>query len=87
MADIRWSRKTIAVPDTAVRTPKARGAAPSEQHAEAGRQSHKNADQSDDRDRNDSGNGGSHNRETDHKTRGGSPEQHAEAGRQSHKNR
>ena len=26
MADIRWSRKTIAVPDTAVRTPKAREA-------------------------------------------------------------
>ena len=31
--------------------------------------------------------GGHSNRETDHKTRGGSPEQHAEAGRQSHKNR
>jgi hypothetical protein len=87
MADIRWSRKTIAVPDTAVRTPKAREAAvPNSMLKRAGK-SHKNAGQSDDRDRNDSGNGGSHNRETDHKTRGGSPEQHAEAGRQSHKNR
>ena len=55
----------------------------SEQHAEAGRQSHKNAGNSDDRERDtdrDSEHGGS-------RTRGGSPEQHAEAGRQSHKNR
>jgi hypothetical protein len=43
----------------------------SEQHAEAGRQSHKNDEKA-------GGNGGG--------TRGGSPEQHAEAGRQSHKN-
>jgi hypothetical protein len=44
----------------------------SEQHAEAGRQSHKNEDQK----------GGG----TGAGTRGGSSAQHAEAGRQSHKN-
>jgi uncharacterized protein len=63
----------------------------SEQHAEAGRQSHKNAGQNagqpDERDRSDAGNAGSQDRGTDDKTRGGSSEQHAEAGRQSHKNR
>ena len=85
MADIRWSRKTIAVPDTAVRTPKAREAVVPSSMLRLRRQSHKNADQSDDRnmenDR-DSGHGGSHGQGT----RGGSSEQHAEAGRQSHKN-
>ena len=51
-----------------------RGGSP-EQHAEAGRQSHKNDDN---KQSGSSGSGGA--------TRGGSPEQHAEAGRQSHKN-
>lgn len=50
-----------------------------EQHAEAGRQSHKN-----DGSRQSSG-GGSKSGGSGG-TRGGTPEQHAEAGRQSHKN-
>ena len=48
-----------------------------EQHAEAGRQSHKN-DGSRQSGAQGSGSGSG--------TRGGTPEQHAEAGRQSHKN-
>ncbi|MET4636597.1 hypothetical protein [Kaistia defluvii] len=54
-----------------------RGGTP-EQHAEAGRQSHKNDDKG-------SGSGKSGG-EGGSSTRGGTPEQHAEAGRQSHKN-
>jgi hypothetical protein len=53
-----------------------RGGTP-EQHAEAGRQSHKNDDNR------QSGSGGNTGGSG---TRGGTPEQHAEAGRQSHKN-
>ena len=49
-----------------------------EQHAEAGRQSHKNDASK------QSGAAGSSSRSSG--TRGGTPEQHAEAGRQSHKN-
>jgi hypothetical protein len=49
----------------------------SEQHAEAGRQSHKN----DGNQQSGSGSSGGGSG-----TRGGTPEQHAEAGRQSHKN-
>jgi hypothetical protein len=49
----------------------------SAQHAEAGRQSHKN-------DGNKQSGSGSGSRSGG--TRGGTPEQHAEAGRQSHKN-
>lgn len=50
-----------------------------EQHAEAGRQSHKNDDKK-------SGSQGTENKKSGGGTRGGTPEQHAEAGRQSHKN-
>ncbi len=50
-----------------------------EQHAEAGRQSHKNDGNK------QSGSAGSGSRSSGG-TRGGTPEQHAEAGRQSHKN-
>ena len=50
-----------------------------EQHAEAGRQSHKN-DGSRQSGSQGSGSGSGSG------TRGGTPEQHAEAGRQSHKN-
>jgi hypothetical protein len=51
-----------------------------EQHAEAGRQSHKNDDKS-------SGSmSGSGSQSKSGSTRGGTPEQHANAGRQSHKN-
>lgn len=56
-----------------------RGGTP-EQHAEAGRQSHKNDPGSRQSGSQGSGSGGSAG------TRGGTPEQHAEAGRQSHKN-
>jgi general stress protein YciG len=67
-----------------------RGGTP-EQHAEAGRQSHKNDEQSEERNQDRSQKGSSQNRESDlrdgEKTRGGSSEQHVEAGRQSHKNR
>lgn len=59
--------------------PKTRGGTP-EQHAEAGRQSHKNDDRSKQSGSSGSGSGGGGG------TRGGTPEQHAEAGRQSHKN-
>lgn len=55
-----------------------RGGTP-EQHAEAGRQSHKNDGNRQSGAGGSSGGGGSG-------TRGGTPEQHAEAGRQSHKN-
>jgi hypothetical protein len=51
-----------------------------EQHAEAGRQSHKNDASK------QSGAAGSSSRSSGGGTRGGTPEQHAEAGRQSHKN-
>jgi hypothetical protein len=54
-----------------------RGGTP-EQHAEAGRQSHKNDDNRQSDSGGSGGGGGG--------TRGGTPEQHAEAGRQSHKN-
>jgi hypothetical protein len=47
-----------------------------EQHAEAGRQSHKN----------DGNAQQGSNQQSGNSTRGGTPEQHAEAGRQSHKN-
>lgn len=57
-----------------------RGGTP-QQHAEAGRQSHKNDDNRQSGSAGSgSGSGGGSG------TRGGSPEQHAEAGRQSHKN-
>ena len=56
---------------------KTRGGTP-EQHAEAGRQSHKNDGNK------QSSSSGSGSRSGG--TRGGTPEQHAEAGRQSHKN-
>jgi hypothetical protein len=52
----------------------------SEQHAEAGRQSHKNDDTK------SSKSGTDDNKSSGSSTRGGTPEQHAEAGRQSHKN-
>jgi hypothetical protein len=55
-----------------------RGGTP-QQHAEAGRQSHKN-------DGNKQSGSGSGSRSSSGGTRGGTPEQHAEAGRQSHKN-
>jgi hypothetical protein len=56
-----------------------RGGTP-EQHAEAGRQSHKN-------DANKQSGSGSGSRSgSSSGTRGGTPEQHAAAGRQSHKN-
>jgi hypothetical protein len=51
-----------------------------EQHAEAGRQSHKNDANKQSGSGSGSRSGGSGG------TRGGTPEQHAEAGRQSHKN-
>jgi uncharacterized protein len=51
----------------------------SEQHAEAGRQSHKNDDSK-------GGNGDSSGGNSGNSTRGGTPEQHAKAGSQSHKN-
>jgi hypothetical protein len=54
-----------------------RGGTP-EQHAEAGRQSHKNDGKSTGGSGTSGGSSGG--------TRGGTPEQHAEAGRQSHKN-
>lgn len=57
-----------------------RGGTP-QQHAEAGRQSHKNDDAK------SGGSGGSKSTsQQGGSTRGGTPEQHAEAGRQSHKN-
>jgi hypothetical protein len=56
-----------------------RGGTP-EQHAEAGRQSHKNDGNS------QSGGSGGGSGGGAGGTRGGTPEQHAEAGRQSHKN-
>lgn len=52
-----------------------------EQHAEAGRQSHKNDDKKSGGQGSASKSGGQGSG-----TRGGTPEQHAEAGRQSHKN-
>ncbi|MFP5391366.1 MAG: hypothetical protein ACLGI6_07465 [Gammaproteobacteria bacterium] len=51
-----------------------------EQHAEAGRQSHKNDGNK------QSGSGSGSRSGSGSGTRGGTPEQHAEAGRQSHKN-
>jgi len=57
-----------------------RGGTP-EQHAEAGRQSHKN-----DGNRQSGAGGNSGGSAGGGGTRGGTPEQHAEAGRQSHKN-
>jgi len=56
-----------------------RGGTP-QQHAEAGRQSHKNDGNKQSGSGSGSRSGGSGG------TRGGTPEQHAEAGRQSHKN-
>jgi len=56
-----------------------RGGSP-EQHAEAGRQSHKNDGSAGSSGSKGNSEGGSGS------TRGGTPEQHAEAGRQSHKN-
>jgi hypothetical protein len=60
-------------------TNKTRGGTP-QQHAEAGRQSHKNDGNKQSGSGSGSRSGGSGG------TRGGTPEQHAEAGRQSHKN-
>lgn len=71
-----------------------RGGTP-EQHAAAGRQSHKNDNRSQQSGSPGSGSGGTQDRSkqsgssesgTGTGTRGGTPEQHAEARRQSHKN-
>jgi uncharacterized protein len=56
----------------------------SEQHAEAGRQSHKN--QRDEGDMQQGSHSRGSEKESGEKTRGGSSEQHAQADRQSHKN-
>jgi hypothetical protein len=57
-----------------------RGGTP-EQHAEAGRQSHKNDDSN-----GNTGGGSSNSGKASNSTRGGTPEQHSKAGQQSHKN-